>query len=83
MPKEGLSMASKVKRNAIDFNEKMVNIIIVMHKQSWRLTALVEGEVALDKNFGRFRRWHFFFYRLDRGGSLQFLQRFLRRGFGC
>ena len=39
-------MASKVKRNTISFNGKMVNIGVDMHKQSWRRTALVEGEVA-------------------------------------
>ena len=39
-------MASKVKRNTISFNGKTVNIDIDMHEQSWRITALVEGEVA-------------------------------------
>ena len=39
-------MASRVKRNTRNFNGKMVNIGIDMHKQSWRVTALVAGEVA-------------------------------------
>ena len=40
-------MVFEVKRNTINFNGKMVNIGDDMHKQSWRVTALGEGEVAL------------------------------------
>ena len=39
-------MASKVKRNTINFNGKMVSIDVDMHKQPCRITELVEGEVA-------------------------------------
>jgi hypothetical protein len=40
-------MASKVKKNKVNFKGKMVNIGIDMHKISWRVTALVEGDVVL------------------------------------
>lgn len=54
-------MASKVKRNTINFKGKMVNIGVDMHKQSWRITALVEGEVAFTgtlakPNYDSFRK---------------------------
>jgi len=54
-------MASKVKRNTINFNGKMVNIGVDMNKQSWRVTALVEGEVAFTgtlakPNYDSFRK---------------------------
>ena len=40
-------MASKVKENKINFKGKMVSIGIDMHKISWRITALVEGDTVL------------------------------------
>jgi hypothetical protein len=40
-------MTSKVKKNKINFNGKMVSIGIDMHKHSWRMTALVEGDIAM------------------------------------
>ena len=40
-------MASKVKKNKINFKGKMVNIGIDMHKRSWRITALVEGDIVM------------------------------------
>jgi len=39
-------MAIRVKRNKVDFNGKVVNIGIEMHKSSWRITALVEGDIV-------------------------------------
>jgi hypothetical protein len=36
-------MAITVKRNKINFKDKLVNIGVDMHKRSWRITALVEG----------------------------------------
>ncbi len=39
-------MAIRVKRNRIDFKEKVVNIGIDMHKRSWWITALVEGDIS-------------------------------------
>ena len=54
-------MASRVKRNTLNVNGKMGNIGIDMHKQSWRITALVEGEVAFTgtlakPNYDSFRK---------------------------
>ena len=40
-------MTSKVKQNKINFNGKMVSIGIDMHKRSWHITALAEGEIVL------------------------------------
>jgi transposase len=40
-------MASKVKKNAIKFKGKTVSIGVDMHKLSWRITALVEGDMVL------------------------------------
>lgn len=40
-------MASKVKKSKGNFKGKMVSIGIDMHKISWRVTALVEGDIAL------------------------------------
>ena len=37
-------MAFKVKKNKVNFKGKMVSIGIDMHKISWRVTALVEGD---------------------------------------
>jgi len=39
-------MATKVKKNKINFKGKTVNIGIDMHKISWRITALVEGVIC-------------------------------------
>lgn len=43
-------MASKVKKNKINFKGKTVNIGLDMHKLSWRITALVEGNIVLAVN---------------------------------
>ena len=40
-------MATKTKRNKINFKGKIVNIGIDMHKRSWRITALVEGDIVM------------------------------------
>ena len=40
-------MASKVKESESNFKGKMVSIGIDMHKISWRVTALVEGDIVL------------------------------------
>jgi hypothetical protein len=40
-------MATKVKKNKINFKGKTVNIGIDMHKISWRITARVEGDTIL------------------------------------
>jgi len=39
-------MKSRVKDNSINFNGKVVNIGIDVHKTSWRVTAMVEGVVV-------------------------------------
>jgi transposase len=46
-------MATKVKKNKINFKGKMVNIGIDMHKISWRITALVEGDTVLTITLAR------------------------------
>jgi transposase len=46
-------MVSKVKENKINFKGKMVNIGVDMHKLSWRITALVEGDVVLAVNLAK------------------------------
>lgn len=51
--KEGLHMAIKVKRNRVNFNKKTVSIGIDMHKLSWRITALVEGDIILAVTLSR------------------------------
>ena len=40
-------MTSKVKKNKINFNGKMVSIGIDMHKRSWHITALADGQIVL------------------------------------
>ena len=40
-------MAIKVQRNKINFKGKMINIGIDMHKRSWRITALSEGDIVM------------------------------------
>ena len=46
-------MASKVKKNKINFKGKMVSIGIDMHKRSWRITALVEGDIVMAVTLAR------------------------------
>jgi transposase len=46
-------MTSKVKENKINFKGKIVNIGVDMHKLSWRITALVEGDVVLSVNLAK------------------------------
>lgn len=46
-------MASQVKENKLNFKGKMVSIGVDMHKLSWRITALVEGEIVLAVNLAR------------------------------
>lgn len=46
-------MVSKVKENKINFKGKMVNIGVDMHKLSWRMTCLVEGDVVLAVNLAK------------------------------
>ena len=40
-------MGNKVKKNKINFNGKMVSIGIDMHKHSWHITGIVEGDTVL------------------------------------
>jgi len=40
-------MAGRVKRTKINFKGKMVNIGIDVHKRSWRITALVQGDIVM------------------------------------
>ena len=40
-------MASNVKKSNVNYKGKTVSIGIDMHKISWRVTALVEGDIAL------------------------------------
>jgi hypothetical protein len=40
-------MASKLKGTKINFNGKMVSIGADMHKHSWHITALADGEIVL------------------------------------
>jgi hypothetical protein len=40
-------MTSKVKKNKINFNGKMVSIGIDIHKRSWHITASPDGEIVL------------------------------------
>ena len=44
-------MATKEKKNKINFNGKMVSIGIDMHKHSWHITAVVEGDPVLGVTF--------------------------------
>ena len=46
-------MATRVKRNKINFKGKMVSIGIDMHKHSWRITAVVQGDIVLALTLGR------------------------------
>jgi transposase len=46
-------MVSKVKANQINFKGKMVSIGIDMHKRSWRITALVEGDIVMAVTLAR------------------------------
>ena len=40
-------MTANVKKNQINFNGKMVSIGVDMHKHSWRITALVDGDIVM------------------------------------
>jgi len=40
-------MKTNVKKNKINFKGKMVSIGVDMHKRSWHITALAEGEIVL------------------------------------
>jgi len=44
--KGGTPMERSVTDNSINFNGKIVNVGIDVHKQSWRVTAMVEGVVV-------------------------------------
>ena len=46
-------MATKIKRNKINFKEKMVSIGVDMHKRSWHITALADGEIVLTVSLSR------------------------------
>lgn len=46
-------MTNKVKKNKINFNGKIVSIGIDMHKRSWHITALAEGEIVLAVTLSR------------------------------
>jgi hypothetical protein len=51
--KEELPMSTKVKRNKINIKGKMVSIGIDMHKRSWHITALADGEIVLTVSMSR------------------------------
>jgi hypothetical protein len=40
-------MARKVKKAEVNFKGKRVSLGIDMHKRSWHITALVEGDIVL------------------------------------
>ena len=40
-------MKAKVKKNTINFKGKVVSIGVDMHKRSWHITALADGEIVL------------------------------------
>jgi len=40
-------MARKVKKTELNFKGKTVSISIDVHKRSWHITALVEGDIVL------------------------------------
>ena len=44
---------SKAKRNKFSFKDKVVNVGIDMHKRSWRITALAEGEIVMAVTLSR------------------------------
>lgn len=46
-------MTSKVIKNRINFNGKMVSIGIDTHKHCWRITALVEGNMVISATLAR------------------------------
>ena len=46
-------MTSNAKKNRINFNGKMVSIGIDMHKHSWRITGLVEGNMVMSATLAR------------------------------
>ena len=46
-------MATRVKRNNINFKGKMVSIGVDMHKRSWHITALGDGEIVLTMSLSR------------------------------
>jgi transposase len=46
-------MTSKLKKNKINFNRKMVSIGIDIHKRSWHITALADGEIVLTMTLSR------------------------------
>jgi hypothetical protein len=46
-------MGSKLKGTKINFNGKMVSIGADMHKRSWHITALADGEIVLTVSLSR------------------------------
>jgi len=46
-------MATKVKRNKVNFKGKMVSIGVDMHKRSWHITSLADGEIVLTVSLSR------------------------------
>jgi len=56
-------MKTKVKKNTINFKGKMVSIGVDMHKRSWHITALADGEIVLTislsrPNYDAFKKLH-------------------------
>jgi len=47
LTKEELPMKAKIKKNTINFKGKVVSIGVDMHKRSWHITALADGEIVL------------------------------------
>ena len=46
-------MVSKLKGTKINFNGKTVSIGVDMHKRSWHITALADGEIVLTVSLSR------------------------------
>jgi len=42
----------KLKKSKVNFKEKVVNVGIDMHKRSWRITALVDGDIVMAVRLG-------------------------------
>lgn len=42
----------KIKKSKVNFKGKVVNVGIDMHKRSWRITALVEGDIVMAVTLG-------------------------------
>jgi hypothetical protein len=46
-------MKTNVKKNTINFKGKMVSIGVDMHKRSWHITVLADGDIVLTMSLTR------------------------------